>query len=68
LEEKADRLYRYIYDYLTEHARPPSHREMAVHMGMSTKTLPLVLATLEKQGRAIYRRRKWRHVWPREEG
>lgn len=63
LEQKADRLYRFIYDYLMEYAKPPTHGEMVEGIQVSTETLSRLLRLLVKQDRAIYRCHRHRQVW-----
>lgn len=63
LEEKADRLYRFIYDYLMENAQPPTHKEMVEGMRVSRETLSQLLDLLVSQGRAVNRRHRHRQVW-----
>jgi DNA-binding transcriptional regulator YhcF (GntR family) len=64
LEEKANRLYAYIHQYLIENAKAPSHKEMAKDLSISTETLAKCLNLLEMQGRAIHRiRGRARQVW-----
>ncbi len=63
-EEKADKLYRYIHDYLKDNARGPSHREMYAHMQCSPNTLGELLDNLEQTGRPIHRVKGcWRRIW-----
>ncbi len=64
MEEKADRLYRFIYDELKDKAQAPSHREMAAHLGCSWETMVKVLNYLEESGRGLQRVRGLkRRLW-----
>lgn len=64
LEQKADRLYRFIHDYLKENAEAPSHREMYTHLKCSPNTLAEVLNHLEQSGRGLHRVRGLkRRLW-----
>lgn len=64
LEQKADRLYNFIHDYLKENAKPPSHKEMAEGLHISRETVARALNLLEEQERPIHRvRGRGRQVW-----
>lgn len=66
LEQKAERLFQFIYQHLMEWAKAPSQREMAEECQMSRETVIQCLHLLEKQGKAIYKRGKPRKVTVRE--
>ncbi|HEY3363911.1 MAG TPA: hypothetical protein VGK74_02510 [Symbiobacteriaceae bacterium] len=64
LEQKADRLYEWIHDYLVCEARKPSHKEMAAGLHFSTETIQKCLNHLEATGRPIHHiRNRARQVW-----
>lgn len=64
LQEKADKLYTWIHNYLIENARSPSHREMAEGLHISTETIQKCLNLLKEQGRPINRiKGRGRQIW-----
>lgn len=64
VEQKADRLYKFVHDHLKEHARAPSYREMDAHLGCSSKTVQKLLDHLEQSGRGLHRVKGcWRRIW-----
>lgn len=64
LEEKADRLYRFIYGELKDKAMAPSHREMCEHLKCSPNTLAGLLNHLEQSGKGLHRVRGLkRRLW-----
>lgn len=64
MEEKTDRLYRFIYGYFKENAKAPSHREMYQHLKCSPNTLGELLDLLERSGKGLHRvKGGWRRIW-----
>ena len=64
LEQKADRLYQFIYSELKDKAMAPSHREMCAHLKCSPNTLAELLNHLEQSGKGLHRvRGRRRRLW-----
>lgn len=64
LETKAETLYQFIYDFLTDNAKSPSHKEMTEALHISTETLGYCLDELKRQERPIQRvRGRGRQIW-----
>lgn len=64
LEQKAERLYAFIYEYFKENAKAPSHREMYEHIKCSPNTLGELLNLLEQSGKGLHRvKGGWRRIW-----
>lgn len=61
IQEKTDRLYKYIVDFQATNGFPPSLREMGAYMGISsTSTISYYLNFMEEQGlirRDVYKNR-----------